>query len=134
MQKDAIHYNGWEHRDVHNINGMLFVRWIISHHLPYLILSLQHNLSSQALLARSKPAKRPFVLSRSFYAGSQRISAIWTGDNLGTWEHMAVGIPMVLSNGIAGMTFAGGKCLFTRHAHSIPRDHLLASGCGWLLW
>lgn len=28
---------------------------------------------------------------------------------MGTWEHMAVGIPMVLSNGIAGMTFAGGK-------------------------
>lgn len=26
MQKDAIHHGGWEHRDVHNINGMLFVR------------------------------------------------------------------------------------------------------------
>lgn len=25
MQKDSIHYGGWEHRDVHNINGMLFV-------------------------------------------------------------------------------------------------------------
>lgn len=29
MQKDAIHYNGWEHRDVHNINGMLFVGRIL---------------------------------------------------------------------------------------------------------
>jgi alpha 1,3-glucosidase len=34
---------------------------------------------------------------------------MWTGDNLGTWEHMAVGIKMVLANGIAGMTFAGGE-------------------------
>jgi hypothetical protein len=25
MPKDSIHYNGWEHRDVHNINGVLFV-------------------------------------------------------------------------------------------------------------
>ena len=26
MPKDNVHYGGWEHRDVHNINGMLFVR------------------------------------------------------------------------------------------------------------
>lgn len=36
---------------------------------------------------------------------------MWTGDNLGTWEHMAVGVQMVLANGIAGMTFGG--CKFT---------------------
>lgn len=24
--KDVIHHGGWEHRDVHNINGVLFVR------------------------------------------------------------------------------------------------------------
>ncbi|KAL1759917.1 glycoside hydrolase family 31 protein [Schizophyllum commune] len=90
MPKDMIHYGGWEHRDVHNINGMLFT-----------------NQTWQALKARQTPAKRPFVLTRSFYAGSQRWGAMWTGDNLGTWEHMAVGIKMVLANGIAGMTFAG---------------------------
>lgn len=27
MQKDNVHYGGWEHRDVHNINGMLYVRF-----------------------------------------------------------------------------------------------------------
>jgi alpha 1,3-glucosidase len=37
---------------------------------------------------------------------------MWTGDNLGTWEHMAVGIKMVLSNGIAGMTFGGCQLFF----------------------
>ena len=30
---------------------------------------------------------------------------------MGTWDHMAVGIKMVLANGIAGMTFAGCECL-----------------------
>ena len=48
------------------------------------------------------------MLTRSYYAGTQRFAAMWTGDNLGTWEHMAVGVKMVLSNGLAGMVFAGG--------------------------
>ncbi|KAG7452386.1 alpha-glucosidase [Guyanagaster necrorhizus] len=90
MPKDNIHYGGWEHRDIHNINGMLF-----------------HNLTSQAVAERTTPHKRPFVLTRSFYAGSQRFGATWTGDNLGTWDHMTAGVQMVLANGIAGMTFAG---------------------------
>ncbi|KAF9446144.1 glycoside hydrolase family 31 protein, partial [Macrolepiota fuliginosa MF-IS2] len=90
MPKDSIHYDGWEHRDVHNINGMLF-----------------SNHTWQAVHERSDPPKRPFVLTRSFFAGSQRFGAMWTGDNLGTWEHMAVGVKMVLSNSIAGMSFAG---------------------------
>ncbi|KAF8608373.1 glycoside hydrolase family 31 protein [Ceratobasidium sp. AG-I] len=90
MQKDNVHYGGWEHRDVHNINGMLY-----------------HNITAQALRARSNPDKRPFVLTRSFFAGSQRHGAMWTGDNMGTWEHMAVGVKMVLANGIAGLSFAG---------------------------
>jgi len=93
MPKDLIHYGGWEHRDIHNINGMLY-----------------HKITTEGLVARGKTPKRPFVLTRSFFAGSQRYSAMWTGDNLGTWEHMAVGIKMVLSNGIAGMAFAGCKC------------------------
>ncbi|KAH8996840.1 glycoside hydrolase family 31 protein [Lactarius akahatsu] len=90
MPKDLVHYGGWEHRDIHNINGMF---------LP--------KVTSEGLIARGATPKRPFVLTRSFFAGSQRYSAMWTGDNLGTWEHMTVGIKMVLSNGIAGMTFAG---------------------------
>ncbi|KZT01236.1 glycoside hydrolase family 31 protein [Laetiporus sulphureus 93-53] len=90
MPRDNIHYGGWEHRDIHNINGMLL-----------------HNMTSQALMARTDPPKRPFVLTRSFYAGSQRFGAMWTGDNLGTWEHMAAGVRMVLANNIGGFSFAG---------------------------
>ncbi|KAI0667109.1 alpha-glucosidase [Trametes maxima] len=90
MPRESIHYGGWEHRDLHNINGMLF-----------------HNLTSQAVKDRTDPPKRPFVLTRSFYAGSQRFGAMWTGDNLGTWDHMSVGVKMVLANNIAGFSFAG---------------------------
>lgn len=37
---------------------------------------------------------------------------MWTGDNLGTWEHMAVGIKMVLANNLAGMSFSGCKHIY----------------------
>ncbi|GAA5975399.1 hypothetical protein JCM11641_004253 [Rhodosporidiobolus odoratus] len=90
MQKDAVHYGGWEHRDVHNINGMIY-----------------QNVTMQGLIAREDPPKRPFVLSRAYYAGSQRYGAIWTGDNIGDWPHLASTVPMLLSNGIAGIVFAG---------------------------
>lgn len=46
--------------------------------------------------------------------------AIWTGDNMCTWEHMAVGVKMVLSNGLAGMVFAG--CAFFLF---FPMDEIL---------
>jgi len=63
---------------------------------------------------------RPFLLTRAFFAGSQRFGAMWTGDNLGTWEHMAIGVKMVLANGLGGMSFGGCKsCLgFSRQWRS----------------
>ncbi|KAI5297499.1 hypothetical protein KEM56_004772, partial [Ascosphaera pollenicola] len=51
--------------------------------------------------------QRPFVLTRSFYAGSQRMGAMWTGDNQAKWDHLAMSIPMVLNNGVSGFPFAG---------------------------
>ncbi|KAL2754869.1 glycoside hydrolase family 31 protein [Sodiomyces alcalophilus JCM 7366] len=91
MPKDNLHYGDWEHRDVHNLNGMTF-----------------HNATFQALLSR-KPGelRRPFVLTRSFYAGSQRYGAMWTGDNQADWGHLAMSLPMILNQGIAGYPFGG---------------------------
>lgn len=47
------------------------------------------------------------MLTRSFFAGSQRYGAAWTGDNLGMWEHLAVSLPMVLANGVGGYAWTG---------------------------
>ncbi|KAK2608392.1 glucosidase II [Conoideocrella luteorostrata] len=91
MPKDNIHFGNWEHRDVHNLNGLTF-----------------HNASWEAMVSRRKgERRRPFILTRSFYAGSQRLGAMWTGDNQANWEHLAASIPMVLNQGISGFPFAG---------------------------
>jgi hypothetical protein len=44
----------------------------------------------------SSTAKRPFVLTRAGFIGSQRYAATWTGDNLSNWEHLHMSLPMVL--------------------------------------
>ncbi|WFD32589.1 glucan 1,3-alpha-glucosidase [Malassezia sp. CBS 17886] len=98
--KDVIHHGGWENRDVHNINGVIY-----------------HNLTARGLTRRElgtrdrdgRPGveRRPFVLSRAWWLGTQRFGAVWTGDNMGTWEHFAGSVPMILANGLGGMSFCG---------------------------
>jgi alpha 1,3-glucosidase len=91
MPKDNIHYDDWEHRDVHNLYGMTFI-----------------SATYHGLLERKKGVvRRPFVLTRSFYAGTQRVGAAWTGDNLARWDHLEASIPMILNSGIAGFPFVG---------------------------
>ncbi|GBB86982.1 hypothetical protein RclHR1_13430006 [Rhizophagus clarus] len=90
MPKDLLHYEGWEHRNLHNLFGMAF-----------------HSATSQGLINRTTPNHRPFVLSRSFFAGSQRFGAIWTGDNVANWDHLAASSPMLLTIGISGLPFSG---------------------------
>jgi alpha-glucosidase len=51
--------------------------------------------------------KRPFVLTRAAYAGTQRYSAIWTGDNAATEEQMLYGQRLVNSLGLTGMSLVG---------------------------
>lgn len=92
MQKDLLNLNGEEHREWHNLYGMLF-----------------HKATGMGQIRRNQPEEdvRPFVLSRAFFAGSQRYGAIWTGDNLAEWSHLEVSNPMLLSLNIAALSFVG---------------------------
>ena len=51
--------------------------------------------------------KRPFVITRACYSGTQKYSTVWTGDNQSTWEHLRMSIPMLMNLGISGMSFCG---------------------------
>ncbi|KAM4617591.1 neutral alpha-glucosidase AB [Discoglossus pictus] len=90
MHKDAVHWGGWEHRDVHNIYG-LYVQ----------------KATAQGLIQRSGGKERPFVLTRAFFAGSQRYGAVWTGDNSAEWDHLKISVPMCLSLALVGISFCG---------------------------
>eukprot|EP00879_Flechtneria_rotunda_P012458 GHRR01013010.1.p1 GENE.GHRR01013010.1~~GHRR01013010.1.p1 ORF type:complete len:687 (+),score=194.43 GHRR01013010.1:1218-3278(+) len=97
MHKDIVHFGDVEHRDVHNIFGYYY-----------------HLATAEGLLNRGKltdlygkDGDRPFVLSRSFFAGTQRVGPIWTGDNAAQWSHLAVSVPMLVSLNLAGLPFSG---------------------------
>jgi alpha-glucosidase len=57
--------------------------------------------------ARQHFNERPFVLSRSGYAGLQRYSAMWTGDNRAEENHMIAGVRLMSSLGLSGVPFTG---------------------------
>jgi alpha-glucosidase len=54
-----------------------------------------------------KPGTRPFIFTRDMFAGTQRWAALWTGDNVSNWEHIAMSIPMNMNLGLSGVTFVG---------------------------
>ena len=89
MHKSVTNLDGVEHREWHNLYGMYFQR-----------------ATAEGLMLRDNN-KRPFVLSRSFYAGSQRWGAVWTGDNAAQWSHLKQAAPMLLSMSVCGLIFVG---------------------------
>lgn len=58
-------------------------------------------------LQRLRPNERPYVITRSGYAGIQRYSTMWTGDSNATWDALALSIPMFQSLGLSGESFVG---------------------------
>ncbi len=71
------------------------------------IYGLQMTRSTYSGAKKLMHGKRPFVLSRAGFSGSQRYGAIWTGDNISSDEHLMAGIRLVNSMGISGIPFAG---------------------------
>ena len=51
--------------------------------------------------------RRPFVLSRSGFAGIQRYAAVWSGDNQAKDEHILLGSLLINQMGLSGVPFTG---------------------------
>lgn len=51
--------------------------------------------------------KRPFVITRACYAGSQKYTTFWTGDNQSLWAHLQMAIPQLCNMGLSGLSFVG---------------------------
>ncbi|MBF0547708.1 MAG: glycoside hydrolase family 31 protein [Candidatus Riflebacteria bacterium] len=79
---------GADHKKIHNVFGLLMAR------------STHEGLDKNS-------EKRHLVLTRAGYAGVQKYSAVWTGDNCATFEHLDLALNMLLSLGISGVPFVG---------------------------
>ncbi|MBR1391464.1 MAG: glycoside hydrolase family 31 protein [Lachnospiraceae bacterium] len=51
--------------------------------------------------------RRPFVITRACYAGTQKYSTMWTGDNQSLWDHLRMAIPQMCNMGLSGLAFVG---------------------------
>ncbi len=113
------------HRRYHNVYGMLMAR------------------ASFEGLKKLAPEKRPFVLTRAGFAGVQRYSAVWTGDNYSAWEHLALSIPMLANMSVSGVPFVGADVggfqdmptaeLYTRWVQAAALTPFLRShSVGWV--
>lgn len=73
----------------------------------------QHNLyghnMARATYAglRELTGKRPFVITRACYSGSQKYTVGWTGDNHSIWAHLQMAIPQMCNLGVSGMPYVG---------------------------
>ncbi len=69
--------------------------------------ALHMAMATHAGLAKALPDRRPFVLTRSGYAGIQRVASAWTGDAPSTATTLAGTLPMLLGLGLSGQPFVG---------------------------
>ncbi len=81
--------NRCSHRKAHNIYGMQMAR-----------------ATYQGLKKFSYP-KRPFVITRAAYSGTQRYTSTWTGDNVATWEHLSIANTQAQRMCLSGYSFVG---------------------------
>lgn len=77
-----------DHREIHNVYGQLMSK-----------------AANEGIKKYS--GKRPFVITRACYAGIQKHSTVWTGDNQSLWEHLRMSVPMLMNLGLSGVAFCG---------------------------
>lgn len=93
IPKNCWHFDGERlvrSYEVHNIYGYM-----------------QQKISYESLKHRYANKIRPFILSRSFYAGSQQYGFIWTGDNRCTWDFMESSIETIIGTSLCGFSAVG---------------------------
>lgn len=85
------HFDGQpaSHKKTHNIYGMQMAR------------------ASYNGIKKHNEEKRPFLLTRANFSGGQRYAALWTGDNIATWDHLKLANEQCQRLSISGYSFVG---------------------------
>ncbi|RGB31468.1 glycosyl hydrolases family 31 protein [Rhizophagus diaphanus] len=90
LSMDAIHNNGFLEYDVHNLYG-----------------HMESMITYDVLSKRIRKGKRPFIITRSTFAGTGKYAGHWTGDNWSNWDHLYMSIPGLLNFQLFGIPFVG---------------------------
>jgi alpha-glucosidase len=77
------------HRELHNVYGQQMAR------------------ATCEGLRELRPDRRPFVMTRAAFAGIQRWSACWSGDNDAGVEDLALSVTQALNMGVSGVPMYG---------------------------
>lgn len=80
---------GGAHGEAHNLYGLLMAR------------------AGFEALRRHRPDRRPWLLTRSGWAGLQRYAWSWTGDSESTWPALKMTIATALNLGFSGIPYTG---------------------------
>ncbi|MFK0103043.1 glycoside hydrolase family 31 protein [Streptomyces sp. NPDC091040] len=85
----ALEGRGGDHREAHNVYGLAMAR------------------AGYEGLARLRPEERPFLFSRSGWAGMQRYGGTWSGDVATGWPGLRASLALVLGLGLCGVPYSG---------------------------
>ncbi|MFB6618552.1 glycoside hydrolase family 31 protein [Streptomyces sp. NPDC085524] len=80
---------GGDHREGHNVYALAMAR------------------AGWEGLLRLRPEERPFLFSRSGWAGMQRYGGTWSGDVESTWDGLRASLALVLGLGLCGVPYSG---------------------------
>lgn len=87
--RHALDGRGGDHREAHNVYGLCMAR------------AAYEGLRKQA------PQDRPFVISRSGWAGMQRYGGAWSGGVGRGWSGLRATLALVLGLGLCGVPYSG---------------------------
>ncbi|GAA0491224.1 glycoside hydrolase family 31 protein [Streptomyces sp. NPDC046215] len=87
--RHALEGRGGDHREAHNVYGLAMAR------------------AGYEGLCALRPRERPFLFSRSGWAGMQRYGGTWSGDVATGWPGLRASLALVLGLGLCGVPYSG---------------------------
>ncbi|ARP73942.1 glycosyl hydrolase [Streptomyces pluripotens] len=87
--RHALEGRGGDHREAHNVYGLCMAR------------------AGYEGVRELSPQERPFLFSRSGWAGMQRYGGTWSGDVATGWPGLRASLSLVLGLGLCGVPYSG---------------------------
>ncbi|WP_405482863.1 glycoside hydrolase family 31 protein [Streptomyces sp. NBC_00009] len=87
--RHSLEGRGGDHREAHNVYGLCMAR------------------AGHEGLRELRPQERPFLFSRSGWAGMQRYGGTWSGDVATGWPGLRASLSLVLGLGLCGVPYSG---------------------------